>query len=215
MLKGKKLSILGDSISTYRGISNDVTANHTIAKNPCFYDRHMRLDDTYWSIVMKHFDLTLCVNNSWSGGNMSGREDPCSGVNRAGYLSRDDGTSPDIIIVFMGINDLGRGFRVSEFSADYAQSLMIIKEKNPDALVCCVNIPDRNLAIRGQAVLFNAAIDAAVATAGDNFFVADLFHSRLSNRCYYENSIDTLHPDDEGMKMIADVVIDAINQKCM
>ena len=36
MLKGKKLSILGDSISTYKDVSNDINANESLYPNPYF-----------------------------------------------------------------------------------------------------------------------------------------------------------------------------------
>ena len=87
--------------------------------------------------------MRLCLNNSWSGGNLSGVDDFSSGVNRAEQLSRDDGTSPDLIIIFIGINDLGRGVDISVFSADYKKTLNKIKAKYPEAKVCCVNLPDR------------------------------------------------------------------------
>ena len=63
MFKYKKLSILGDSISTYKGVSDDASANLTLLHNPY----------------------------SWSGGNLSGKYNPDSSVNRANNLSRDDG----------------------------------------------------------------------------------------------------------------------------
>lgn len=214
MLTGKKLSILGDSISTYKGVSDDASANSTLIYNPYYYRDPLPLDKTYWRLVMEQFGLTLCVNNSWSGGNLSGSDNPDSGVNRANNLARDDGTVPDVVIVFMGINDLGRRVNLDTFSADYEKTLMTIKHKHPNALVCCVNLPDRDIVMKKQTELFNAAIDAAVKTAGDNFFVADLFHSRLNNDCYYMNTLDGLHPDEDGMRMIAEVVIDAIQQNC-
>ena len=212
MLKHKKLSILGDSISTYKAVSDDASANSTLIYNPYYYREPLPLEKTYWSIVMEQFGLSLCVNNSWSGGNISGQDNPNSGVNRANNLSRDDGTSPDIIIVFMGMNDLGRKIDISVFSADYEHTLMTIKKKHPNAIVCCVNLPDRDVVMKKQTELFNAAIETAVKTAGDNFFVADLFNSRLNNDCYYMNTLDGLHPDEDGMRIIADVVIDAIKQ---
>lgn len=212
MFNEKKLSILGDSISTYRGVSDDATANATLVYNPYHYRDPMPLEKTYWSLVMTELGMTLCVNNSWSGGNLSGRGDPDSGVNRAQHLIRDDGTAPDVVIVFMGINDLGRRVDVSVFAADYACTLRTIGSCCPDAIVCCVNLPDRDIAMRRATEQFNAAIDAAVGAAGDGFFVADLFHSRLNNDCYYRNTFDGLHPDEDGMRMIAEVVTEAIRQ---
>jgi len=214
MLKNKKLSILGDSISTYKGVSDDSSANSTLIYNPYYYRDPLPLNKTYWRLVMEQFGLTLCVNNSWSGGSLSGRDNPDSGVNRANNLARDDGATPDVVIVFMGVNDLGRRIDISVFSADYEHTLMTIKHRYPTAIVCCVNLPDRDIVMKKQTELFNAAIDDAVKAAGANFFVADLFHSRLNNDCYYMNTLDGLHPDEDGMRIIAEVIIDAIKQNC-
>ena len=214
MFKGKKLSILGDSISTYKGVSDDASANSTLLYNPYYYRDPLPLEKTYWKLVMTSLGLTLCVNNSWSGGNLSGKDNPDSGVNRANNLSRDDGTEPDIVIVFMGINDLGRRVDIDVFASDYERTLMIIKERYPKAMVCCVNLPDRDVLMKKQTEAFNDRIASAVKAAGEMFFVADLFHSRLNNDCYYMNTLDGLHPDEDGMRMIAEVVEASIKQNC-
>ncbi|MBO5714866.1 MAG: SGNH/GDSL hydrolase family protein [Clostridia bacterium] len=206
------LSILGDSVSTYKGVSNDASANSTLIYNPYYYQEPLPIEKTYWKLVMEAFDLTLCVNNSWSGGNLSGLDNPNSGVNRANNLARDDGSTPDLIIVFMGMNDLGRCVDVSVFSVDYERTLMTIKKKYPRAFVCCVNLPDRDIVMKKRTELFNTAIDAAVKHAGENFFVADLFHSRLNNDYYYMNTLDGLHPDEDGMRMIAEVIKESLTQ---
>lgn len=210
ILKGKKISILGDSISTYEGVSNDASANTDTAYNPCFYREPFPIEKTYWKRLIDDLGLSLCVNNSWSGGNLSGQDDPDSGVNRAANLTRNDGMSPDIIIVFMGINDLGRGVDVSVFSEDYKRALLTIKEQHPKAAVCCVNIPDRDIFLKNRAEAFNDAIESAVKSAGENFFVADLFSSRLSGDFYYMNTLDGLHPDEDGMKIIAQIIEESI-----
>ena len=210
MLKGKKISILGDSISTYRGLSNDASANATTGANPYFYRDPFPPERTYWMRVILDFQMTLCVNNSWSGGNLSGAEYESAGVNRAAELARDDGQAPDFVIVFMGINDLGRGVDVSVFAADYEKTLDTVRQKYPEAAVCCVNLPDRDVYVTKRAEDFNRAIEQAVRRAGSNFFVADLFHSRLNHDFYYNNTVDGLHPDEDGMRFIAEVVEDAI-----
>ena len=210
MFKGKKLSILGDSISTYQGVSDDSSANSTIYINPYFYKPPFPAEKTYWKILIENLDLTLCVNNSWSGGNLSGTDDPSSGVNRVNHLSSEAGDTPELIIVFMGINDLGRRTDVAVFAADYEKTLMIIKEKYPGATVCCVNLPDREIVMKKQTELFNQAIEKAAKVAGSSFFVADLFNSRLNNDFYYMNTVDGLHPDEDGMKIIAEVIEESI-----
>ncbi|MBE6594844.1 MAG: SGNH/GDSL hydrolase family protein [Ruminococcaceae bacterium] len=214
VLSGKRISILGDSISTYQNISNDASVNATLLYYPYYYRAPFPPEKTYWRLVMDALGLVLCVNNSWSGGNLSGRADPTSGVNRATHLSRDDGTAPDLIIVFMGINDLGRGVDADVFAADYRHTLMTLKETYPAALVCCVNLPDRDPILKQRALRFNAIIEEAVAAAGDGFWIADLFASRLNNDFYYMNTLDGLHPDEDGMRIIAEIVKDAILQHC-
>ena len=209
----KRLSILGDSISTYKGFSNDKSVNSTLSYNIYHYfSEHMPPEKTYWRIVMDSLGLSLCVNNSYSGGLLSGRDNTNSGVNRVNNLSRDDGTEPDFIIVFMGINDLGRGISPSVFAKDYAATLSVIKEKYKDAYVCCVNIPDRDEIFKERAILFNEAISEAVKDAGERFFVADLFASRLNNDFYYINTMDGLHPDEDGMKIIAEVILNSVKE---
>lgn len=212
MLKGKKLSILGDSISTYRGVTNDPNILVSLYDHPCFYRASFPLGRTYWGRLMESLGLELCVNNSWSGGNLSGRDNPSSGVNRASELSSNCGEKPDVIIVFMGINDLGRRVPLEVFAADYARTLNVICDRYPDAWVCCVNLPDRDPSMKAATERFNRAIDDAVARAGTRFFVADLFHSRLNNDGYYDNTVDGLHPDEDGMRMIAEVIEEAFRK---
>lgn len=206
MLKNKKLSILGDSISTYSGISNNEKSNNTIIDNPCFYDKRYPLEMMYWIRLLNVFDMQLCVNNSWSGGNLSGINDKTSGVNRARELSSSNGELPDLIIIFMGLNDLGRSVDPNVFKADYEKTLEIIKTYYPDADVCCVNIPDREPYFKQRAVCFNEIIKNAVTNAGKRFFIADLFNSRLNNDFYYDNTVDGIHPDRDGMRIISEII---------
>lgn len=221
MFNKKTLSILGDSISTYQGISNDGSANESIIGNPYFYRRSFPLEKLYWKRIMGTFDLELCVNNSWSGGNLSGIADPNSGVNRVRHLSNAQGQSPDLIILFMGMNDLGRRIDVEVFAADYQNTLQTIKEIYPKADVCCVNLPSRDETVTARTECFNQAIQNAVdavdaVDAMDScqkrFFIADLFHSQLKNDDYYMNTVDGLHPDEDGMRIIAQVIENVIRE---
>lgn len=212
MPKYKSLSILGDSISTYEGFSNDKSANSTTYLNKVFYRSQFPPELTYWMRIMNDLGLSLCVNNSQSGGNLSGIDDETSGINRAKSLARDDGMTPDLIILFMGLNDLGRNLPIDRFATDYLGTLEILKQNYRSAKVCCVNLPDRDPYLKARATLFNEAIEAAVKTAGETFFIADLFTSRLNNDFYYDNTVDGLHPDQDGMRLIAEVVEEAI--KC-
>ena len=60
--------------------------------------------------------------------------------------------------------------------------------------------------------MFNEAIENAVKEAGENFFIADLYNSRLNNDFYYMNTLDGLHPDEDGMRIIGEIVEEAIKK---
>lgn len=106
-LKGKKLGIIGDSISTYQGYipSGYVT----------FYPRNTVTDveNTWWKQLLNETGMELCVNASWSGSTISGDTSITSGYvgcsdARVNALTDGQGNKPDIIIVWMGINDFGK-----------------------------------------------------------------------------------------------------------
>ena len=113
---GKTVSILSDSLSTYHGISNDATANDTIGNNEVYYGNgsHNIYDYryTWWGRLLTDTGMSLCVNNSWSGGRIYGTESRQNWgdnmLSRADQLHRNVGTrvDPDVIIVSYGTNDV-------------------------------------------------------------------------------------------------------------
>ena len=109
---GKRLSVFGDSISTYDGISNSTEYNTTIANNAVYYSGSncglTSETNTYWGRFAERVGTRLCVDNAWSGDSLrSGRF-----LNRAKNLHNDTGNvdiNPDLILVYFGINDLWSG----------------------------------------------------------------------------------------------------------
>ncbi len=117
-LAGLKLSVLGDSISTYKGYSNDAAnTNSTIGSNNVYYNGKNGLtgvEDTWWMQTVNDTGMNLLVNNSWSGSFVvGGLNSVDAGVgNRAENLHDNTGdnagTLPDVIAVYMGTNDLSK-----------------------------------------------------------------------------------------------------------
>ena len=97
--KNKSLSILGDSISTYAGYIPSGNANFYTGSN-CGVNS---VNDTWWKKVINAFGMSLKMNNSWSGSRVT----TTGGNDSAGCMSRCQnlGSNPDVIIVYMGIND--------------------------------------------------------------------------------------------------------------
>ena len=120
ILTNKQLSILGDSISTFEGFSNDgANTNSNITNNAVYYNSS-KIDvvETYWKQLIDQYNMTLCVNNSWSAsGVMVGDTGTTSGYVRATQLHDDTISNnvdnsvvdPNIIIVYQGVNDAKYG----------------------------------------------------------------------------------------------------------
>lgn len=152
----KKLSILGDSISTFDGWITEGYA--------CYFPMGGEVSDveqTWWKMVLKDTKMELCVNGSSSGSTCIGDsfsvddfQYGCSEC-RVGNLMGESGSFPDVIIVYMGTNDLlgsvplgdNDGTRVVEegmignFSDAYCLILDKLIAYYPNAEIFCCNLP--------------------------------------------------------------------------
>lgn len=99
-LKGKKVSILGDSISAYPGYVTPST-------NAVFYPRGNNspkcdvksVDDMWWKIVLDKAGMVLGANNAYSGRTLK------SSATTANVEALGANGDPDIILVYLGTND--------------------------------------------------------------------------------------------------------------
>lgn len=224
--KDKLFSVLGDSVSTLEGISEPADA--------AFYSGINRIEagvfgytDTWWGKVIERLGGRLLVNNSFQGSTVIKHrlcEIPsyaCSDE-RTSALSAD-GKSPDLILVFMGMNDWGCGARVTSdgededpafFSVAYRRMLTRLSENYPEARTVCLTLPVT--AKRGDAAFtfpyrhggrhieeYNAVIRARAAEF--SCLTADIYNPDAPIEAF-----DGFHPTADGMNAIADAVIKAM-----
>lgn len=117
VFRGKTLSILGDSISTYTNYSNGTaaqTTNSSIAGGAIYYPRSgfsVTAENTWWYQAAQPLGMEILVNNSWSGSCLLNTRSGTVGayVDRCVQLHDDTGDNagqkPDIIAIFLGTND--------------------------------------------------------------------------------------------------------------
>ena len=107
----KTISILGDSISTFSGVSNNASYNSTIGSNAVYYSvgtLGVYQADTWWQQTIDALGMELLVNNSWSGSCVLPTRAGTAGayIERCLNLHNDTtGEEPDVIVVFLGTND--------------------------------------------------------------------------------------------------------------
>ena len=129
-LAGKRISFMGDSITTYLDWSNNTGFNSTLGGHKerntrVYYGRDNKKDllpsvhHTYWMLTVERLGMSLCVNNSWSGSRVAttgvSNKDGCG--SRTVNLHNDHtGENPDIIVVYMGTNDFNTNVPLGIFN---------------------------------------------------------------------------------------------------
>jgi lysophospholipase L1-like esterase len=114
--KNKWISVFGDSISTWEGISNNAELNSTLSAFNAHYPRAEEedpatfapvdeLNKLYWDQVITALGAQLCVCNAASADALkSGKF-----YDRAQNLHRDTGERPEAVIIYYGVNDAYKG----------------------------------------------------------------------------------------------------------
>lgn len=107
ILDGKKISIIGDSISTYNGYNPSGYATHYPRSNIDSVEK------TWWYSLCEETGAELLVNASWSGSYVTGDSTSTSNAiascsdKRISDIAKD-GKTPDIVLCYIGINDFGQ-----------------------------------------------------------------------------------------------------------
>lgn len=150
-LYGKKISILGDSISTFAG---------WIPEGYAAYYPNGNINDvrfTWWHKLIDELGLDLVCDASWSGSSVSGDSQGtgwagCSDA-RISALAGENEETPDIILVYIGTNDWAGDVQIGSFtdkdeipsegvireiSKAYALMLYKIRTTYPFADVYCI-----------------------------------------------------------------------------
>lgn len=160
---GKRFSLIGDSISTYEGYAPNNTIPDYDGSNYAIYYPRGDVDSvekTYWYMLCEELGMILNQNCAWSGsavrGNSSSTSNAAAGCStkRILDLGGKDNESPDIVLIFIGINDFPSGKlgnwnettklpeegTVEEFCAAYALMVYKIQVNWPDARIFCCSL---------------------------------------------------------------------------
>lgn len=230
-LAGSSFSILGDSISTFQGY---IPAG--------YYDffpgngQVNAVEDTWWQIVAGDLGLTLCVNGSSSGatvvGDSTGTENPQCACNefRTSNLAGPEGACPDVIIVYLGTNDLleavplgdndgmseVKAGKIDTFSDAYTLMLDKLQANYPSARIYCCTL--LQIGTYGTQTPYVEMVNGEQLTSEDygevitriaknkGLSVIDLHNCGVTIKNLQEMTSDGVHPTAAGMRQIAAAV---------
>lgn len=226
--ENKLFSVLGDSISTLEG--------YTMPDYAAYYDTEHKLLSgvftpayTWWGQTIKSLGGTLLVNNSFLGSTVCRRrgcEIPSYGCSdeRTGSLHTAD-IYPDVIMVFMGMNDWGFGMQpmakseadasdLSVFSTAYENMLSKLKSNYPLADIFCLTLPVSNYKngepfpyLFGGIHIEEYCKAIRLCSEKQDCHIIDLY-----TQAEPYTSIDGFHPDAEGMATLSRAVCKSISE---
>lgn len=222
VLGDKYFSLLGDSISTWDGISNSGENNDTITSdyNSCYpyYDVD-KLEEVYWYQLMQKTGMNLLVNNSIGGSRAYGApgESTAACNTRCENLHANTGAlagkNPDIIFIYIGINDVGATNETAEqFAEGYRQIIAKVTAKYTEADIFVVDLPYPGSSpwlAQYDKTKFDS-VNASINSIADEYNLP-VIHLRNSEADDAANlTCDQLHPNVEGMKAYYRVFRDAL-----
>ena len=230
------VSILGDSISTFRGFVPEYDGVNLAHR--CRYPQDNLItdvNDTWWMKILFALDATLGVNDSWAGSTVSntldgnerdfGVDAAMASVTRIKNLGANG--EPDIIFFYGGTNDAGKMINKGVFYPQKAPTITNLESRKWGSFVdaYCEAI------CRLRYFYPNSKIVALTPSFSNGYYDNDRLSefsdiiieicNHYSVRCIdlrksgitYDMLPDGLHPNREGMECIYTAIINDWNSE--
>lgn len=233
------ISILGDSISTCEGISDNIKYNTTLSSNQSRYyakdiaysstEATLCLDswkDTYWGQTINDLDLELLVNNSWRGTKVTGgitSSSPTCGP-RATQLHGVNGVEPDIIVIYIGTNDYNAKASVGTYNSvsdvydgnEYIGDTTTFSQAYA-TMVHKVTQRYKNSDVYLCNLIYNTELgisyNSVIDKIAKEFGCTVVDFSQLVDEWSWSNHcMDNLHPNVAGFTLMAEILTDVIEK---
>ena len=199
---GKTVSILGDSISTYKGYVPDGYS--------CFYPYPTAdlkdVNQTWWMQTINKLGMSLLKNNSYSGTCVSTGTGNNATTNDNRLKELLFGTqTPDIILIFMGSNDAGSQYvSLDTFNSSYKIMLDKIIALCPESEIFIITLPPSKLYTEANRVAYNEVIVKYAKQY--NLPVVDM-ENTYNGQDVSNFLVDSAHQNLAGMTAVAEAVV--------
>lgn len=204
----QKISILGDSYSTFYGYVTPDT-------NLCWYgvpgekkeNNVTRVEETWWQLLLQQYDYQLECNNSYSGSTICH-----TGYEGADYADRSfvtrmsDLGHPDLILVFGGTNDSWVGVPIGDYQYE-GWSKEDLYEFRP----AFCRLMDFLVSNYSDAVIYNIT-NTELSTPVEESMDEICRHYGITNIRLHDIDKQWGHPSVEGMKSICTQVGEVVTR---
>lgn len=232
---GLGLSILGDSISTF---DEWIPIGFSV-----FYPLDGEVQDvsqTWWKRLLDDTGMELCSNNSSSGSTCAGDSLSADSIQygcssyRISFLTGKQGKMPDVIIIYMGTNDLLKGISIGDndgtklvdegvidnFSDAYCLMLDKLASDYPMAQIyCCTLLQVGTWGTKQPYVMLENGVGLTSKDYSEQIWtiaqnkgipVIDLYNCGIEIDNLQDMTSDGVHLTPEGMKYVERAVLSGI-----
>ena len=197
---GKKISILGDSISTFKGF---IPANY-LHFYPQSYGDVRNIYQTWWMQVINGLGAGLFIDNAYGGSTVCNFDSfSTSNDNRLKALIINEKVS-DVLLIFMGTNDCASEYvNANSFEEAYTTMLTKIQSLSPGTEIILINLPSSKL----YSVDSQYSLNQVIRKCANQFKykLVDISGLNLSDKL-----IDSADPNSSGMKALSKAILDSL-----
>ena len=242
IFKGLKLSLLGDSISSYIGTIPEGNKAYYTGSNAGVSSS----EQMWWKILCDELEMIPLVINGWSGSTVTNniRDNiiykPSSDISRCQELHNGN-DMPDIILIAMGVNDYSYNANlgtwdgttelnddVSTFRSAYATMLKRIQIKYPNSVIICISpwfvqrgIDKDSTYVNNQLGLTENNYSNAIKDVANimNCSFIDGTNIGFNRYNYYpkyciDNELNPTHPNSKGQEIMGTTIAQRLKQIC-
>ena len=205
-LEGLKVSILGDSISTFYSSTSTINSYYGQEGRyyyPIYSSTVKTVEKTWWYQLINNNKMAWGINNSWSGSAAYGSGES-AGQSDARINTIDDNGMPDIVIIFLGTNDCASGFSVSNYSnAIKTMITKIRKLGNPQIFLTTLGYSDYDSNnYKVNRILYNEALRKIAGEYNCGIVPLDEYIVETSYMFYLG---DRLHHNAKGAELLSKI----------
>ena len=197
---GKKISILGDSISTFEGyIPKDYKYFY-----PQPYGDVRNIYQTWWMKVINGLGAGLYINNAYGGSTVCNFDEYSTSNDKRLEALRINDNLSDVLFIFMGTNDCASKYvNVNTFKEAYTTMLNKLKTISPNSEIILINLPISKLYTIDSQYELNQVIGKCAEDF--NHKLIDISGLDMTNTL-----IDSAHPNSNGMKILSKAILDSL-----
>lgn len=216
-LENLTISFLGDSISTFYAENSPMNSYYS-GENQFYYPRYSStiktVDKTWWARLINENSMKLGINNSWSGSSAYGSGSSAGMSNSRLSTLKENGT-PDIVIVYLGTNDLVNGHSVENFVKAIKTIVNYIQNENSDTQIYIANLGYSAYNSNGYTDEKRIAYNEAIQNIVDEYGIGLMdIAGAITSTNYAKYLGDRLHYNALGaerLSIVASIAIHGFN----